>query len=124
MAEPVKLVVKLRKKSVYQRLARFAGARGRRRKIYLRIVEGSEVNGDGCWVWQGADSGTGRGGGYGRMSLDGRTVSVHRTMFQIVHGPVPGTRQIDHTCRNRRCCNPDHLELVTPKENARRRDAA
>jgi hypothetical protein len=28
--------------------------------------------------------------------------------------------QLDHLCRNRRCCNPDHLEPVTSDENKRR----
>lgn len=77
-----------------------------------------------CWNWTGPDSGTGRGGGYPRMCLDGQTVSVHRVMFTHFHGYVPGKKQIDHKCRNRLCVNPDHLEMVTHKENQRRRDKA
>lgn len=70
-----------------------------------------------CWVWKGPTSGGGRGGGYGRMSLDGATVAVHRTMFVVECGPIPPRKQIDHTCGNRLCCNPAHLEMVTHKEN-------
>jgi hypothetical protein len=39
-------------------------------------------------------------------------------------GYIPGNKQVDHKCRNRLCCNPEHLELVSQKENCRRRDKA
>ena len=58
------------------------------------------------------------------MSLSGQTVAVHIVMFTNEHGYVPGRKQVDHNCRNRRCVNPAHLELVTHKENQRRRDRA
>jgi hypothetical protein len=58
------------------------------------------------------------------MSLDGHTVAVHRAMFVLFNGPVSGRKQIDHVCRNRLCVNPDHLEMVTHRENCRRRDSA
>lgn len=77
-----------------------------------------------CHIWQGSHSGNGRGGGYPRMSLDGQTVAVHRVMYVNTHGFVPGKKQIDHLCRNRMCVNPEHLEMVTHKENQRRRDNA
>ncbi len=77
-----------------------------------------------CWLWTGADSGNGRGGGYPRMKLNSRTVAVHIVSFVNVHGYVPANKQIDHRCRNRRCVNPDHLEMVTPKRNAMRREEA
>lgn len=79
----------------------------------------------GCHIWKGPDSGkTGRGRGYPRMNLNGQTVAVHRVMYTHVHGYIPGKKQIDHTCKNRRCVNPNHLEMVTHKENQRRRDNA
>lgn len=77
-----------------------------------------------CWIWQGSDSGTGRGGGYGRMSLNGSTVAVHIVMYVNEFGFVPGKKQIDHLCSNRMCCNPAHLEMVTHKQNQRRRRKA
>ncbi len=76
----------------------------------------------GCWVWKGPDSGNGRGGGYPRMNLNGQTVAVHRVIYTQFYGYVPSKKQIDHTCKNRRCVNPEHLEMVTHKENQRRRD--
>mgnify|MGYP002718624538 CR=1 FL=1 len=75
-----------------------------------------------CKVWQGPTSGDGRGGGYGRMNLDGGTVAVHITVFVLEHGPIPPRKQIDHKCKVRLCCAEDHLEMVTHKVNMRRRD--
>ena len=76
-----------------------------------------------CIVWRGPDSGNGRGGGYGRFSFQGITSSVHRTVYAICYGPIPGKKQIDHTCNNRRCCNPKHLVQVTHKKNQKLRDS-
>jgi hypothetical protein len=78
-----------------------------------------------CHIWQGPDSGKiGRGAGYPRMSLDGQTVAVHLVLWTNENGYIPGRKTIDHICRNRLCINLDHLEMVTMKENARRRDEA
>ena len=91
-------------------------------KIMARVVIDQET---GCWLWQGPTSGEGRGGGYGRFCLDGGTMATHKDMWICEHGPIPPRKQLDHTepCGNRRnCCNPAHLELVTHKENMKRRD--
>lgn len=74
-----------------------------------------------CHIWTGPTSGNGRGGGYGRMSLNGQTVAVHLVVFTHHHGYIPGNRQVDHLCNQRLCCNPKHLELVTHLRNQRRR---
>lgn len=95
----------------------------RRKAIFEKIVARVKINSNtGCWEWQGPTSGSGRGGGYGRMSLDGQTVAVHIVMFTNFFGFIPGKKQIDHKCNNRICCNPDHLEMVTHKQNQKRRD--
>lgn len=96
-----------------------------RREIVIgKIMARVSVNETtGCWEWQGPTSGEGRGGGYGRMSLDGQTVAVHIVSYTHFHGFIPGKKQIDHKCNNRLCCNPVHLELVTHKQNQRRRAA-
>ncbi|MFV0357781.1 MAG: HNH endonuclease signature motif containing protein [Bacteroides thetaiotaomicron] len=76
-----------------------------------------------CHIWQGPDSGEGKGGGYGRMSLNGQTVAVHLVVYTHWFGYIPGKKQIDHLCNNRKCCNPYHLEMVTHKTNQKRRAA-
>ena len=95
----------------------------RRKTIFERIMGKIIIDQNtGCWNWQGGTSGEGRGGGYGRMSLDGQTVAVHIVMFTNFFGFIPGKKQIDHKCNNRLCCNPDHLQMVTHKRNQQLRD--
>lgn len=69
-----------------------------------------------CFVWQGATS-----HGYGRISVEGRLVPVHRIAYQYVHGPIPQGLTIDHVkqrgCQSRGCCHAPHLEAVTHREN-------
>ena len=97
----------------------------RRETIMERVVQNIRIDKKtGCWNWCGANSGSGRGGNYPRMSLDGRTVAVHRVMATHAFGYIPSNRQVDHICRNRMCVNPEHLELVTHRENQKRRASA
>lgn len=56
--------------------------------------------------------------GYGRISLGGKSTSVHRYVWKKERGPIPKNKVIDHQCRNRACCNVDHLRLVTRKINS------
>lgn len=75
-----------------------------------------------CHIWTGPTSGNGRGGGYGRMSLDGQTVAVHVVVATHYFGYIPGNKQVDHLCSQRLCGNPAHLEIVTHLTNMKRRD--
>lgn len=70
----------------------------------------------GCWIWQGYIAET----GYGRLNASGKTVYAHRASYEIHVGPIPEGLTIDHLCRVRACVNPDHLEVVTLKENIAR----
>ena len=95
-------------------------------RIMSNVVEtftGYMVDGvpSACHIWQGPTSGTGRGGGYARMSLDGQTVAVHIVSFTNKNGFVPGKKQIDHKCNNRLCVNEVHLQMVTHKKNQKLR---
>ena len=85
-----------------------------------RISAGISIDSSGCWVWQRAIV-----GGYGAIKLpDRRMAKVHRITFELFKGPIIEGLQIDHLCRNRRCCNPDHLEAVTSRVNTQRSERA
>ena len=58
--------------------------------------------------------------GYLQLHLGGKLVLIHRQFYELAKGPVPAGLVIDHLCRNKACCNPDHLEAVTQKENTMR----
>ncbi len=45
---------------------------------------------------------------------------AHRIFYTLFKGDVPEDMALDHLCRNRRCVNPDHLEIVTLVENVMR----
>ena len=74
----------------------------------------------GCWELQG----WGTGNGYGKVAHNGHHVVAHRFVYQVLLGaPLSISVLLDHLCRNRPCCNPMHLEPVSPQENVRRGSA-
>lgn len=95
-----------------QVLAGYRGHSERRRKGPDYLVDEG-----GCWVWQHA-----RIKGYGRVRdrSTGKDVMAHRFYFENANGAVPEGMELDHLCRNRSCVNPDHLEAVDRRTNARR----
>lgn len=80
-----------------------------------RVIPRTVPNGS-CWDWTGY-IGT---AGYGELCVDGKKVAVHRYVYREARGEIPAGMVIDHRCRNRRCCNPDHLDVVTNQENLNR----
>lgn len=55
--------------------------------------------------------------GYGKISVDGKSEFAHRAIFFINKIEIPDGYHVDHLCRNRKCVNIEHLEIVLPKEN-------
>lgn len=82
-----------------------------------------------CWHWTGGEK-----SGYGTFSLGGRSVQAHRYSYELVNGPIPGGRTLDHLCHtrvvndctdgarcpHRSCVRPDHLEPVSLENNISR----
>lgn len=59
--------------------------------------------------------------GYGQEWAGGRSLKAHRAAYERSVGKIPAGMVLDHLCKTRSCVNPDHLQPVTPFENARRR---
>lgn len=71
----------------------------------------------GCWQWTASI----RSDGYGEVKFRGHTRLVHHAAYELLVGPIPDDGLVfDHLCRNRACCNPEHLERVTQGENLAR----
>ena len=83
--------------------------------FWLRV---DRSNPDGCWPWLGEASYH----GYARVTLGGVKRQAHRWAYEFLVGNVPDGLELDHLCRNRRCCKPAHLEPVTHRENIIRGD--
>lgn len=84
---------------------------------------------DECWPHRNASV----RGGYVQIRVEDRRVYAHVWAYEQVHGPVPEGHEVDHLCHgsdascvagddcpHRRCCNPAHLEAVTPSVNGER----
>lgn len=73
-----------------------------------------------CWLWKGAINHKGSKG-YGRLSVNNKTVRVHRFSYELFYGKIPEGLLVDHKFVSygcpRHCVNPTHLRLVTNKQN-------
>lgn len=101
----------------------------RTKKRLLRWLDTTEEG--SCWTFTGATDKT--SGGYGAFAVKCHTggtrygwssAKPHRVMWALERGPIPDGMVIDHLCKNRLCCNPAHLEVVTQGVNALRSNPA
>ena len=71
-----------------------------------------------CWEWTGT-----KVGDYGWVQgSDRKGIYVHRFAWEVTYGSIPDGLWILHQCDNPPCCNPNHLYVGTPKDNAQDRE--
>lgn len=86
----------------------------RPRPLEERFWEKVHLAENGCHEWTGALTGP----GYGQISVRrSKSALAHRVAWELFKGDIPEGLCIDHLCRNRKCVNVEHMELVTLGEN-------
>lgn len=94
----------------------------RKSDAFFRAFRLVELDSSGCWLFMGALDNRGYGQVFTRMK-DGKkptTARAHRVIYASLRGEIPSGMELDHLCKRRNCCNPDHLDVVTHAENVRR----
>lgn len=71
-------------------------------------------NKEDCWNWNSFID-----DGYGRYHHYEALIQAHRMAYILSNGTIPDRLLIQHFCNNRRCCNPNHLELGNSSKNNR-----
>ena len=76
---------------------------------------GWDVDGAGCWIWNGCVHPL----GYGMVRRDGRNQMAHRYVYERERGALDPGLHLHHRCGVRACVNPAHLEPLTSTEHLR-----
>lgn len=67
-----------------------------------------------CWMYGGELN----KGGYGKVEgVMVPNIMAHRIVYHAHHGTIPDGMEVHHMCRNRACCNPEHLRALYPDEH-------
>ena len=70
---------------------------------------------NGCVEWLGGYFLS----GYPKIKKDGKVRRAHRWFYEQCVGAIPAGQQLHHTCRNKRCVYPGHLEPLSALEHRR-----
>lgn len=83
---------------------------------FIKKFWSNVIKTDTCWEWMGA-KGT---RGYGLIKRKNTNLRAHRLAVLMSGREIPSGYQVDHLCSNTSCVNPQHLEVVTSRENTLR----
>lgn len=85
-------------------------------EIKARFYDKFEKESSGCWMWQSTTTQA----GYGILAL-GKAGSQERIFAHrlsvFIHDGAPSGYQVNHTCGNSLCVNPEHLYLGSAEDN-------
>ena len=79
-------------------------------RFWSKVVMGSDC----CWEWDGAYRAKDN---YGAFTVGRKTFSAPRFAYEMEYGPIPEGLLILHSCDNRKCIRPEHLEAGTQAKN-------
>ena len=79
-------------------------------RIQSKIIVKPDTN---CLLWTGSKD----RGGYGQIEIQKKSKKVHRVIYELNNGPIPGGALVCHKCDTPACCNINHLELGTHLSN-------
>ncbi len=66
-----------------------------------------------CWIWCGSKMGA----GYGEIRLNGKKLGAHQLSYLIHFGEYDRSKDIHHVCEVKLCVNPDHLTVMSRRDN-------
>ncbi|MEN9449728.1 MAG: phage BigPaolini [Pseudomonadota bacterium] len=82
---------------------------------HIKFISKISISDGNCWNWTGYSNS--KKNGYGKFHINGKYYYSHRCSYLMFHGRINSGLVIDHICKNRLCCNPDHLREVSNREN-------
>lgn len=74
-----------------------------------------------CWEWQGFILKNKRGEyTFGQVSYRNKSYPSHRLAYILSFGEIDNKYSVRQICKNKKCCNPKHLELFDPANDIKR----
>jgi hypothetical protein len=85
--------------------------------VRYRLLADLVVSESGCWTSSRLKPAA---NGYTTVGVYNAVRHAHVVLYLLTYGEPGQHLELDHTCRNRACFNPEHLEPVTHQENMKR----